>query len=73
MSKKGFLLIDGCKNAVILNIPEIKETEIYDFLARHGITEKVRRNKDMKELDKTVREYLKGGWDDGEIQDNDNH
>ena len=69
--KKGFLLIDGCKNAVILDIPEIKETEIYDFLARHGITEKVRRNKDMKELDRTVREYLKGGWNDEQEQSND--
>ena len=73
MGKKGFLLIDGCKNCVILSPDEIKGTELHDFLMKNGIMAKVRRNKNMTELNKSVREYLPGGWSDEEVNDEDDH
>lgn len=62
--KKGFLLIDGSKNAVILSMDEFKAAGLDELLGKHGIMAKVRRNANMKELDVCVREYLKGGWED---------
>lgn len=62
--KKGFLLIDGCKNAVILDMEEIKASGLDELLMKNGIMAKVRRNANMKELDVTVREYLKGGFEE---------
>lgn len=64
MGKKGFLLIDGCKNCVILNPDELKEADLYDIIMKKWNQGKVRQNKDLKELDKSVRKYLKGGWSD---------
>ena len=62
--KQGFLLIDGCKNAVILSIDEVKAADLDELLCKHEIMATVRRNANMKELDACVREYLKGGWDE---------
>lgn len=66
MGKKGFLLIDGCKNCVILTPSEISKTELGDILTSNVLRDQVRRNKNMAELDKSVREYLKGGWSEDE-------
>lgn len=62
--KQGFLLIDGCKNAVILSMDEVKAAGLDELLGKHDVMAKVRRNSNMKELDATVRDYLKGGWED---------
>ena len=62
--KKGFLLIDGMKNAVILDKDEIKASGLDELLMKSGIMATVRRNANMKELDACVRDYLKGGWDE---------
>ena len=66
MVKKGFLLIDGCKNCVILTPDEIKGTELHDFLMKNGIMAKVRQNKTRGDLNKCVTEYLNGGWSEDE-------
>ena len=62
--KKGFLLIDGHKNAVILSMDEVKAAGLDELLSKHEIIATVRRNASMRELDACVREYLKGGWED---------
>ena len=62
--KKGFLLIDGCKNAVILSMDGVKAAGLDELLCKNGIMANVRKNANMKELDATVREYLKGGWEE---------
>ena len=67
MGKKGFLLIDGGKNAVILTPSEFRKCEdLHVLLMKNGIKAKVRQNENMKQLDACVREYLKGGWEEGE-------
>lgn len=67
MGKKGFLLVDGMKNCVILSIDEIKGTCIQDFLMKNGIMARVRQNKTRGELNKCISEYLNGGWSDDSI------
>ena len=67
MGKKGFLLVDGSKNCVILSIEEIKGTCIQDFLMKNDIIARVRQNKTRGELNKCVSEYLNGGWEDDRI------
>ena len=67
MKKKGFLLIDGSKNAVILNTNELPE-ELMDLLRKRGIMETVKKHKTNKDLYKTVSDYLKGEWNDGESE-----
>ena len=65
MGKKGFLLIDCRKDAVILTPDEFKQcTELSELLAKYDVIADVRRNDTMKQLDACVREYLKGVWKD---------
>ena len=66
IGKKGFLLIDGAKNCVILSPDEIKGTVIHDFLMKNGIMAKVKQNKTRSDLNKCITEYLNGGWSDDE-------
>lgn len=64
MGKKGFLLIDGHKNAVILTPDEFRQCrELRELLMKHDIMATIRQNENMKQLDACVREYLKGGWE----------
>lgn len=62
--KKGLLLIDGSKNAVILNYEELERIGLSEQLKRQGIMATARKNKTMKDLDRCVRDYLEGGWPD---------
>ena len=68
MVRKGFLLIDGFKNAVILTPDELKQAGLYDLVAKSGIMAKVRRHKTQAQLNKSVSEYLRDGWAEGETQ-----
>ncbi|MBO5956629.1 MAG: hypothetical protein J6Q39_03655 [Bacteroidales bacterium] len=69
MGKKGFLLIDGSKNCVILSIEEIKGTCIQDLLMKNDIMARVKQNKTKGDLNKCISEYLNGGWSDEPIID----
>ena len=53
-------MIDGHKNAVILSMDEVKAAGLDELLSKHEIIATVRRNASMRELDATVRDYLKG-------------
>lgn len=67
MGKKGFLIIDRCKNAVILTPSEFRKCEdLHVLLMKNDIIAEVRQNENMKQLNACVREYLKGGWEEGE-------
>ena len=66
MKKKGFLLIDGAKNAIILSMEEIKEIpEITKQLSNRDVLDQVRKHKTRGELNKSISEYLSGGWEEG--------
>lgn len=54
--KKGFLIIDGAMNAYVFDNEEFKE--LTDCKIDMSL---VKQNKTLKDLDATVRKYLKGG------------
>lgn len=67
MKKKGFLLIDESKNAVILSPQEIKELpDLYKHLTNHDVLASIRKHKTRAELNKSISEYLSGGWEETE-------
>ena len=68
MAKKGFLLIDGMKNVLLIHTDEyemVKELLRKDVYASgESVLRRVKQHKTLPELDKTVRLYLKGEYDD---------
>lgn len=61
---KGFLLLDQCKNTIII---PYNDNDLIDFL-RYKIDgqcalAKAREHKTLKELDADVRKYLKGVYE----------
>ena len=67
MGKKGFLLIDGAKNAVVLNMDEMKQLNLGEYLMEHDVIAQVRQHKTRAELNKSIGQYLKNEWE--EVQD----
>lgn len=67
MKKKGFLLIDGAKNAIILSREEFSEIpDMVKQLSNRDVLDQVRNHKTRGELNKSISEYLSGGWEEGE-------
>ena len=66
MGKKGLLLIDGAKNAVVLNVEELEAADLSKYLRRNGIRAEVRKHKTRAELNKSIGQYLANEWEEGE-------
>ena len=67
--EKGFLLIDGAKNTLLI---PIKSDEM-DDLTKHyirGNLSCVHTHANMAELNKDIKAYLKGEYTNYELQDN---
>ena len=59
---KGFLLIDGAKNTIVI-LPKYEEwNDLGDFLRREHL-DKVKQHATRKELDKDISLYLKAQYE----------
>lgn len=65
---KGFLLIDGQMNTIVLEGRWKEFNELSDLLTPANI-KKVHRHSKLKELDQDVRAYLKGNYIQEEKED----
>lgn len=62
---KGFLLIDGAKNTIVI-MPKYEEwQDLSDFLRRENLS-KVKQHATKKELDKDISLYLKAQYEQEE-------
>lgn len=65
--KKGFLIIDMDRNTAILQYDDPFFRE-YFMVKRFRST--IRKHKNLSELDKDIREYLKTGYLEGDFNEN---
>lgn len=67
MIKKGLLIIDCNKSTTVLCPKEVADLDLANLLTDHKVISKIKRHEKLSDLDKTVRQYLKGEYDDESI------
>lgn len=54
--KRGFLLIDGAKNTVMISYDECRD--LFNLVENRGITKLIKQHKTRTELNKDITNYL---------------
>lgn len=64
--KKGFLLIDGDKNALLVTLDDIDSHKTFNQVVIERIkNHEIKEHKTRADLNKSISEYLKGNFEPG--------
>lgn len=67
MIKRGLLIIDCKKSTTVLSPNEVADLDLVNLLTDHKVISKIKRHEKLSDLDKTVRQYLKGEYNDESV------